>query len=226
MRECPRSDVRPGRRNRYLLSFLEGQWLVPAADQGCFGSVAGFALTQLVEKLRSWNDANRPLRQSRALISGGQERDIPPRLRRWARVTHGCCRRRGLSGRCRAAPHIRDDQGTDDVLGHGVRCGLRQLGINRLVANGIHEHPRVVMTNSMCNSGRDSTRPPGPATDRRRILTRDASTSRLIKPSAGCVCAQAIAAHTRRRDTTLPDRTAANSHRRATEKIRFEGGAV
>ena len=35
--------------------------------------------------------------------------------------------------------------------------------------------PRVDMTNSVCNCGRDSTRPPGPATDRRtgtRILTR------------------------------------------------------
>ena len=35
--------------------------------------------------------------------------------------------------------------------------------------------PRVDMTNSVCNCGRDSTRPPGPATDLRtgtRILTR------------------------------------------------------
>ena len=38
----------------------------------------------------------------------------------------------------------------------------------RLVANGFHEHPRVAMTNSVPNSGRDSTRPPGPATDRYR----------------------------------------------------------
>ena len=37
---------------------------------------------------------------------------------------------------------------------------------NRLVDNGFHEHPCVAMTNSVCNSGRDSTRPPGPATDR------------------------------------------------------------
>ena len=58
------------------------------------------------------------------------------------------------------------------------------------------------------------------------ILIRDASTTRLIRPSAGCVCAQAIAAHTRPRDTNLPDRTAEDSHRRATEKIRFKGGAV
>ena len=106
----------------------------------------------------------------------------------------------------------------------GVRCGIRQLRINRLVATGIHEHPRVVMTNSMCNSGRDSTRPPGPATDRRRILTRDASTSRLIKPSAGCVCAQAIAAHTRPRDTNLPDRTAEDSHRRAPRRSGLKEG--
>ena len=57
-------------------------------------------------------------------------------------------------------------------------------------------------------------------------LTRDASTSRLIRPSAGCVCAQAIAAHKRPRNTNLPDRTAENSQGRATEKVRFEGGAV
>ena len=58
------------------------------------------------------------------------------------------------------------------------------------------------------------------------ILTRDASTSRLIRPSAGCVCAQEIAAHTRPRNTNLPDRTAEDSHRRATDKVRFEGGAI
>ena len=42
----------------------------------------------------------------------------------------------------------------------------------RLVANGFHERPRVAMTNSVRinNSGRDSTRPPGPATDRYRNL--------------------------------------------------------
>ena len=146
-------------------------------------------------------------------------------------VHGGRVKRLGLDGLyvCRAMGgrgDIRPGDSRGRGVIRGVRCGLRQLGINRLVANGIHEHPRVVMTNSMCNSGRDSTRPPGPATDRRRILTRDASTSRLIKPSAGCVCAQAIAAHTRPRDTNLPDRTAEDSHRRATEKIRFEGGAV
>ena len=40
------------------------------------------------------------------------------------------------------------------------------------------------------------------------------------------MCAKAIAAHTRPRDTNLPDRTAENSQGRATEKVRFEGGAV
>ena len=40
----------------------------------------------------------------------------------------------------------------------------------RLVANGFHEPPRVAMTNSVPNSGRDSTRPPGPVTDRYRDL--------------------------------------------------------
>ena len=83
------------------------------------------------------------------------------------RVVQCCARHESAADHARPQTPLRD-----------VRCGLRQLGINRLVANGIHEHPRVVMTNSMCNSGRDSTRPPGPATDRRRILTRDASTSR------------------------------------------------
>ena len=33
-----------------------------------------------------------------------------------------------------------------------------------------HEHPRVAMTHSVCNSGRDSTRPRWPATDRYRSL--------------------------------------------------------
>ena len=44
------------------------------------------------------------------------------------------------------------------------------------------EHPRVAMTNSMCNCGRDSTRPAGPATDR----YGDAHTSRFVRPLAGC----------------------------------------
>ena len=51
----------------------------------------------------------------------------------------------------------------------GVRCGIRQLRITALLPKGFHEHPRVPMTNSVCNSGRDSTRPPGPATDRHRV---------------------------------------------------------
>ena len=56
------------------------------------------------------------------------------------------------------------------TLLRGVRCGVRTFGIYRLVANGFHERPRVAMTNSVPNSGRDSTRPPGPATDRHRDL--------------------------------------------------------
>ena len=43
---------------------------------------------------------------------------------------------------------------------------------------------------------------------------------------ATIVCAQAIAAHKRPRNTNLPDRTAEDSQGRATEKVRFEGGAV
>ena len=37
------------------------------------------------------------------------------------------------------------------------------------------------MTNSVCNYGQDSTRPPGPATDR----YGDAHTSRFVRPLAG-----------------------------------------
>ena len=50
----------------------------------------------------------------------------------------------------------------------GVRCGVRQVGIIALLPMEFHEHPRVAMTNSVCNSGRDSTRPPGPGTDKYR----------------------------------------------------------
>ena len=42
---------------------------------------------------------------------------------------------------------------------------------------------------------------------------------------ATIVRAQAIAAHEKPRNTDLPDRTAEDSHRCATEKVRFEGGA-
>ena len=69
----------------------------------------------------------------------------------------------------------------------GVRCGIRQLRITALLPKGLHEHPGAAMPNSVRNSGRDSTRPPGPATDRHRILTRGTSTSRLMRPCAGCV---------------------------------------
>ena len=69
----------------------------------------------------------------------------------------------------------------------GVRCGIRQLRITALLPKGFHEHPGAAMPNSVRNSGRDSTRPPGPATDRHRILTRGTSTSRLMRPCAGCV---------------------------------------
>ena len=47
----------------------------------------------------------------------------------------------------------------------GVRCGIRRPRTNRLVSKGFHEHVREAMTNSVCNSGRDSTGPLGPATD-------------------------------------------------------------
>ena len=66
------------------------------------------------------------------------------------------------------------------TLLRGVRCGVRQLRITALLPKGFHEYRRLAMTNSVCNSGRDSTRPPGPATDRYR--TED---PRRRRPSAG-----------------------------------------
>ena len=57
-----------------------------------------------------------------------------------------------------------------DIDNCGVRCGVRQLRITALLPKGFHEHRRLAMTNSVCNSGRDSTRPPGPATDRYRTV--------------------------------------------------------
>ena len=44
-----------------------------------------------------------------------------------------------------------------------VRCGSCGLRITALLPTIFHEHPRVAVTNSVCNSGRDSTRPLGPA---------------------------------------------------------------
>ena len=52
------------------------------------------------------------------------------------------------------------------TLMRGVRCGCRQLRMAALLPKGFHEHSRVAMPNSVRNSGRDSTRPLGPATDR------------------------------------------------------------
>ena len=64
----------------------------------------------------------------------------------------------------------------------GVRGGIRQLGTTALLPTGFYEQPRVAMTNSVCNCGRDSTRQPGPATDRYGNL----HTSRFVRPLAGC----------------------------------------
>ena len=78
-----------------------------------------------------------------------------------------------LSPRHRGAVHARSRLGSAvdparrrrRCVGFGAEAAILD---NRFVANGFHEHPRMIMTNSVCNSGRDSTRPPGPATDRYR----------------------------------------------------------
>ena len=70
-------------------------------------------------------------------------------------------------GRARLEPALDPGRGDADPWS-SVRSP--HLWDYRLVANGFHEHPRVAMTNSVPNSGRDSTRPPGPATDRYRDL--------------------------------------------------------
>ena len=77
--------------------------------------------------------------------------------------------------------------GSDSFVGgvaptRGVRCGIRQLGTTALLPTGFYEQPRVAMTNSVCNCGRDSTRQPGPATDRYGNL----HTSRFVRSLAGC----------------------------------------
>ena len=70
--------------------------------------------------------------------------------------------------------------GLSDVWGSGRKP---RTSDNRLeLSMMFHEHPRVAVTNSVCNSGRDSTRPPGPATDRYGDLHR----SRFVRPFAGC----------------------------------------
>ena len=56
---------------------------------------------------------------------------------------------------------------------HGVRCGIRQLRMTALLPKGFHEHRRVAMTNSVCNYGQDSTRPPGPATGQVRECSHE-----------------------------------------------------
>ena len=49
----------------------------------------------------------------------------------------------------------------------------------RLLASGFREPRRVVMTNSVCNSDRDSGRLPGPATDRTSVLPCPGATTPL-----------------------------------------------
>ena len=63
------------------------------------------------------------------------------------------------------------------------------LLITALLPTGFHEHPGAAMLNSVRNSGRDSTRPPGQLRtgtgDPHTVTRRRASTSRLIRPCAG-----------------------------------------
>ena len=113
-------------------------------------------------------------------------------------------------------------------LAVAVRCGSRQLGITALLPMEFREHARGAMTNSVCNSGRDSTRPPGrlrtygQGQGSSHVTRRRAASSNLrrmrVRPSD-------CGAHEAARHEP-PDRTAEDSHRRATEKIGFEGGAV
>ena len=70
---------------------------------------------------------------------------------------------------------------------HGVRWGIRQLGITALLPMEFHGNPRVAMTNSVCilvGILRDHL---GQLGQVQGIRTPRASTSRLIRPCAGCV---------------------------------------
>ena len=69
--------------------------------------------------------------------------------------------------------------GLSDVWGSGRNPPTETTA---LLPTGFYEQPRVAMTNSVCNCGRDSTRQPGPATDRYGNL----HTSRFVRSLAGC----------------------------------------
>jgi len=59
----------------------------------------------------------------------------------------------------------RSDARTVATAAATSRCGSRQLRITAFFPRGFHEHRRGAMPNSVSNSDRDFTRPPGPATD-------------------------------------------------------------
>ena len=113
----------------------------------------------------------------------------PPTLQQLARLRLSIKQHvRSLANRRHVAPELgmrglakkHVDPGGRVTPRRGVRYGIRQLQIAALLPKGFHEHLRVAMTNSVCNSGRDSTRPPGPATDRYRT-----ENPRRRRPSAG-----------------------------------------
>ena len=92
---------------------------------------------------------------------------IPRRASRSNRSNHRwpCSHR----GRTRTSSSYSGTSSVQPVgcLIRGVRGGSRQRGITALLPTEFLEHPRVAVTNSVCNCGRDSTRPPGPATELR-----------------------------------------------------------
>ena len=56
-----------------------------------------------------------------------------------------------------------------DLACRGVSVRKPLTSDDGAVGKGFHEHPRVAGDNSVCNSGPDSTRPPGPAADSLRF---------------------------------------------------------
>ena len=135
---------------------------MPIADARFFRS----RMVACVRALRCWGA---PVR------TGVNQRCVP-----------GCRRSRARSLRRFLAerPSSRTDRRRPRAatLMRDVRCGRRQLRIAALLPKGFYEQPRVAMTNSVCSCGRDSTRQPGPATDRYGNL----HTSRFVRPLAGC----------------------------------------
>ena len=89
----------------------------------------------------------------------------------------GRSKRCGGTGRCRRSP-----PGTRSISAAWCSGRNPPTGTTAFLPTGFYEQPRLAMTNSVCNCGRDSTRQPGPATDRYGNL----HTSRFVRPLAGC----------------------------------------